>query len=113
MPRRNSALHVDEIAGRCAGRVLVERTDRLPEATPGHWPLAPIARAALDFARRSSEQDAVRATIADVVQRGQATPAQLFHELDRRSGRGTALPRAVLDEIGDGVRSVAEARARR
>jgi hypothetical protein len=95
-----------------AGRVLAERTDRLPDPVPGRWPIAPIARAALDFARRSSERNEVRATIAEVVQRGRCTPADLNGELAAGSGRGSALPREVLREVSDGVRSVAEAAAR-
>lgn len=95
-----------------AGLVLVERTERLPEPEPGRWPLAPIARAALDFARRSRDRDVVRATLAEVVQRGRCTVAQLHAELDAGSGRGSALPRTVLAEVGAGVRSVAEAKAR-
>jgi hypothetical protein len=47
------------------------------------------------------------------VQRGQCTPAELSAELVAGSGRGSALPREVLREISDGVRSVAEADARR
>ncbi len=95
-----------------AGRVLVERTERLPIPAPGRWPLASVARAALDFARRSSDRDEVRATITEVVQRGRCSPADLCAELEVGSSRGSALSRAVLREIADGVRSVAEADAR-
>ncbi len=95
-----------------AGRVLVERTGRLPAATPGRWPLAPVCRAALDFARRSRDRAEVRSTLAEVVQRGRCTPAELNAELALGSGRGSALPREVLREVSDGVRSVAEADAR-
>lgn len=95
-----------------AGRVLVERTDRLPVPVAGRWPLAPVARAALDFARRSSDRNEVRAAIAEVVQRGRCTAAELGVELAAGCGRGSALPREVLPEVGDGVRSVAEAMAR-
>jgi hypothetical protein len=95
-----------------AGRVLVERTHRLPPATYGRWPLAPICRAALDFARRSRDRTEVRSTLAEVVQRRRCTPAELNVELASGSGRGSALPREVLREISAGVRSVAEADAR-
>ncbi|WP_246632089.1 hypothetical protein [Pseudonocardia nigra] len=95
-----------------SGRVLAERTDRLPVPEPGRWPLAPIARAVLDFARRIRERDQVRSAIAEVVQRNRCTPAQLHAEVEAGSGRGTKLPREVLTEISDGVRSVAEANAR-
>jgi hypothetical protein len=95
-----------------SGLALVERTDRLPPAVPGRWPLAPIARAALDAARRLAVRDEVRALVAEVVQRGRCSPAELNAELADGSGRGTRLPREVLVEISDGVRSVAEADAR-
>jgi len=95
-----------------AGLVLVERTERLPAPGPGRWPLAPLVRAALDFARRSTDRDVVRAVVAEVVQRGLGTPAELAAELRAGSSRGSALVRAVLSEIGAGVRSVAEANAR-
>jgi hypothetical protein len=116
MPSPSGPIHVLVPAARRrvgAGRVLVERTDRLPEPTHDRWPLAPIERAALDFARRSRDRNAVRATIAETVQRGRCTPADLCRELEEGSGRGSALPREVLAEIGDGVRSVAEADARK
>lgn len=95
-----------------AGRVLAERTNRLPVPGAGRWPLAPLARATLDFARRSTDRTEVRATIAEVVQRGRCTVAELAAELEAGCGRGSALPREVLREVGDGVRSVAEAKAR-
>jgi hypothetical protein len=94
------------------GLALVERTDRLPEPAPGRWPLAPLPRAVLDYVRRIRDRDLVRSALAEVVQRGRATPAQLVRELDDGAQRGTRLPREVLREVGDGVRSVAEARAR-
>jgi hypothetical protein len=47
-----------------------------------------------------------------VVQRSRCTPADLREELEAGSGRGSALPRDVLREVADGVRSAAEADAR-
>lgn len=96
-----------------SGLALVERTERLPSAAPGRWPLAPIARAALDAARRLPARDEIRALLAEVVQRGRCSPAELNAELADGSGRGARLPREVLVEIRDGVRSVAEANARK
>lgn len=116
MPSPSGLVHVLVPADRRrvgAGRVLVERTDRLPVPAPGRWPLAPVDRAALDFCRRSKDRDAVRATLAEVVQRGACTPTALNQELRLGSARGSALPREVLMEISDGVRSAAEARARK
>jgi len=56
--------------------------------------------------------DAVRSLLADAVQQRRCTPAELRGEIDCGSRRGSALPRMVLTEITDGVRSVAEADAR-
>jgi len=94
------------------GLALVERTGRLPEPEPGRWPLAPLSRAVLDHVRRIGNRDLVRSAVAEVVQRGRATPAQLVRELDGGAQRGARLPREVLREVGDGIRSVAEAQAR-
>lgn len=115
MPRPSGPVHVLVPAGRRragSGRVLAERTARLPAPAPGRWPLAPVARATLDFTRRCADRSQVRATIAEVVQRNRCTPAQLGAELEAGCGRGSAVTRAVLDEISDGVRSAAEAVAR-
>ncbi|MHA6629365.1 hypothetical protein ACU61A_28345 [Pseudonocardia sichuanensis] len=94
------------------GLALVERTDHLPEPVPGRWPLAPLPRAVLDHVRRISDRDRIRSALAEVVQRGRATPAQLLHELEAGGQRGSRLPRDVLREVGAGIRSVAEAHAR-
>jgi hypothetical protein len=115
MPSPSGPVHVlipGERRRSGSGLALVERTDRLPPRVPGRWPLAPIPRAALDAARRLAARDEVRALIAEVVQRGRCSPAELNAELADGSGRGTRLPREVLVEISDGVRSVAEADAR-
>jgi hypothetical protein len=115
MPPPTGLIHVLVPAGRRrvgAGKLLVERTDRLPVAAPGQWPLPPIERAALDLARRTRDRDVVRAVLAEVVQRGRTTPARLVAELEAGSDRGTALPREVLTAVSDGIRSVAEAEAR-
>ncbi|WP_157494854.1 hypothetical protein [Kutzneria sp. 744] len=76
-------------------------------------PLASPARALIDAARRDGRLDVVRAMLADGVQRGICTVNDLAHELAHRRLRGSALPRIVLEEVGDGVRSAAEAWARR
>jgi hypothetical protein len=94
------------------GLAIVERTDRLPEPEPGRWPLAPLPRAVLDYVRRIGDRDLVRSALAEVVQRGRATPADLIQKLDDGAQRGARLPRDVLREVSDGIRSVAEARAR-
>ncbi|MFI9382734.1 hypothetical protein [Kutzneria sp. NPDC052558] len=94
--------------------MLVERTKRpwLTTTVDG-VPLASPARALIDAARRDGRLDIVRAMLADGVQRGICTVGDLTRELVHPRLRGTALPRIVLTEVGDGVRSTAEAWARR
>jgi hypothetical protein len=93
--------------------VVVERTERLPRPVDvGGLPFAPLDRAVLDTVRRLDRRDAVRAVLAEVVQKGRTTVARLRAELAAGSQRGSALPRQVLDELDAGVRSVAEAWAR-
>jgi hypothetical protein len=114
-PTPNGPVHVLVPADRRRtghGLVLVERTERLPPAEAGRWPFAPLSRATLDFVRRCRDRDQVRSAIAEAVQRRLCTPVALMSELNAGSSRGSALPRAVLWEVGDGIRSVAEAKAR-
>lgn len=89
--------------------VLVERTTRLPipqvrEGTP----LAPVHRAVLDAARRMHDFDAIRALLAEAIQRRRCTPRSLARELERGCQRGTALPRRAIIELLGGAQSVAE-----
>lgn len=96
-----------------AGFALVERTRRLPAHRwrAGH-PCAPPARAVIDACRRICKLDQVRAIVAEAVQRQFCGLAELLRECADAQIRGTKLPRFVLQEIADGVRSVAEAKAR-
>lgn len=97
-----------------SGFVVVERTHRLPPPVLHEGvPLAPAERAVLDAARRMRRLDPIRALIAESVQRGHCMPQDLCVELDAGSSRGAALPRLALREVSSGVRSVAEADARR
>jgi hypothetical protein len=115
MPRPSGPVHllVPEDCRRAGGgRVLAERTARMPEPEPGRWPITPVGRAALDHVRRLDDRDLVRAVLAEVVQRGRCTPAALAAELAAGCSRGSAVPRLVLQEVSAGVRSVAEADAR-
>lgn len=92
----------------------VERTINLPRPLiRSGFPIAPVARATIDTCRRMTSTDEGRALIAEVVQRGLAEPNALRYELEHGSNRGSALPRRILAEIDDGVRSVAEAWAHR
>lgn len=97
-----------------AGFVLVERTIRLPEhRNVRGFACAPIARAAIDASRRLTDPSQGRALLAEVVQRRMCTPSELAVELREAQIRGTALPRLVLREVRGGVRSIAEADAKR
>ena len=94
--------------------VVVERTTRMPKPQiRDDVPLAPAARACLDAARRLHSAAEITELIADTVQRGLCTPAQLAIELREGSQRGSAAPRRILAEISDGVRSTAERDAKR
>ena len=95
------------------GFVILERTRRMPDPRDVvGLPCAPVARAAIDAARRVTDVGQVRALLSEVVQRGMCTVAALGVELRDAQIRGTALPRRVLREVSDGVRSAAEAEAR-
>lgn len=112
----SGAVHVLVDANRrvqSTGFVLVERTTRFPEPEErGGVECAPLPRALLDAARRSSTVDEARALIAEVVQRGGVTVADLVRELDAGSPRGASRVRRVLHEVAANVHSVAEIQAR-
>lgn len=94
--------------------VFFERTNTLPVAQlRSRFPVAPLARATIDTCRRARTAEHVRALLTESVHHGRITPAALRAELSRATSRGTALPRRVLAEIDDGVRSVAQGWARR
>lgn len=90
--------------------LLVERTNRpwRGQLVDG-FPIVSAARALIDAARRMERLDVIRAMISDAVQRRIVSPKQLAEELRHIRLGGTHLPRRVLDEIKEGVRSVAEA----
>lgn len=95
------------------GLMLVERTNRPWTGTLiDGFPVVTLARALIDAARRESGLDVVRAFIADAVQRQLCSPEALAEELMNLRLGGTSLPRRVLDEVSDGVRSAAEAWSR-
>ncbi len=99
---------------RSVGYVHVERTGRLPApVVRGGVPLTPVPRACMDAVRRIRRPGDVTELLSDAVQRGLCTVPQLAYELESGSRRGTAVPRAVLRDLADGVRSAAEAQAKR
>jgi hypothetical protein len=94
-----------------AGFVRVHRTRRMPERlyVTGKIRFAKPPRAVADAARSLTRFDDVRHVVCDAVQRRACTVAELTEELDAGPAVGAALFREALAEIGDGVRSVAEA----
>lgn len=93
--------------------VITERTRRLPSHG---WvqgiPCAPVARAVIDATRRLTAFDTVRAIVAEGVQRDLCQLTELAAEVAAAPRRGSRLPRLAVREVMDGVRSVAEAKAR-
>jgi hypothetical protein len=104
-PRRQSRL-VDG--------VFFDRTNVLPVAQlRARFPVAPLPRATIDTCRRAPSADHVRALLTSVIREARISPAVLREELTRASSRGTALPRRILAELDDGVRSLAQGWAKR
>jgi hypothetical protein len=96
------------------GFVRVHRTRRMPERmfVTGQIRFTKPARAVADAARALARFDDVRHVVCDAVQRKACTVAELAEELQAGPAKGSTLFREALAEIGDGVRSVAEADAR-
>ena len=98
---------------RSVGYLHVERTNRLPRATiRGGIPLAPVARACIDAARRLDQPGEVTEILAEAVQQGHCTVRALLQELDDTTRRGTAIPRDVMGDVAAGIRSAAERQAK-
>ena len=99
---------------RSFGFTTVERTRRLPPSVVRQGiPYAPTARAVVDLCRHHPSVTDVRALVASVVQQGRCTVTELGTELVGAPRQRTASARLALAEVSDGVRSIAEARARR
>lgn len=95
------------------GFVAVRRTKDMPRfAHVNGVPTASVARAVIDGSRELPDLGAVRALVAESVQRRKTTIVQLRYELDHGAMAGSALVRAALREVRAGVRSAAEAAAR-
>jgi hypothetical protein len=93
------------------GFVRVQRTWRMPEEiwATGQIRFVKVPRAVADAARGLDRFDDVRAVVCESVQRRSCSVAELMAELDAGPSAGSALLRRALAEVGDGVRSVAEA----
>ena len=93
---------------------VIERTRRLPTAVlRSGLPFAPPGRATVDAGRRISAPAEVTELMADAVQRGLCTVRELAVEVDDAQRRGTAVPRRILRDVQDGVRSAAERDAKK
>lgn len=99
---------------RSSAGIQVERSRRMPTAVMRSGvPLAPVPRAVIDAVRRLRSARDIAELLADPVQHGLCTVAQLGIELAECGRRGSATPRRVLREVGAGVRSAAEVDAKR
>jgi hypothetical protein len=96
---------------RDAGFVRLHRTTRMPgriwQVGPVRYTLLP--RAVADAARDMASLRDVRALVADAVQRGRCPVPELAAELTKGQKSGSALFRAALADVVEGIRSVAEA----
>jgi hypothetical protein len=100
----------DAMKVQSTGFVRTHRTTRMPADS---WlrdgiKWAPVARAVADAARGPLELRDVKALVADAVQRQCCTVSQLAQELSAGPNRGSAPLRTALEEVADGVASVAE-----
>ena len=96
---------------RSAGFVRVQRTGRMPGRVwlTGGLRYAPVARSVADTACGLTDQRAIRAMVADAVQRSRCPLRELVAELASGPKRGSGGFRVALAEVAEGVRSVAEA----
>jgi hypothetical protein len=97
------------------GFVRLHRTARVPTqfVTTGPLRMVMAARAVADTARLLADVRDTRAVVADAVQQGRCTVAELAAELRQAPIRGSAMFRSVLGEVADGIRSTAEADLRK
>lgn len=92
-----------------SGYILIERTARMPDPVERDGiEVAPLERAVIETVRGLDRRDLVLAVLAQGVQQRRTTPARLGAELAAGSQRGTALPREILTEVAEGIRSAAE-----
>jgi hypothetical protein len=92
------------------GFVRIQRSTRMPSevCTDGELRFVLPARAVADAARSLTSLRDVRALVAQAVQQQRCSIAMLALELEQGPKNGSALLRAALIEVQDGIRSVAE-----
>jgi hypothetical protein len=93
-----------------AAFVRVRRTSRMPPdvCTSGEIRFAMPARAVADAARSLTRAPDVRALVAQAIQQQRCSIVMLALELEQGPAKGSALLRAALAEVRDGIRSVPE-----
>lgn len=96
------------------GLARIVQTSRLDPAEHrcGGVTVVSVARAVADEARRMPSLRAVRAMVAEAVQRNLATVPHLVAELEQGRRNGSALLRRAVDEVAAGTRSAPEAELR-
>src|SRR5207249_2116265 len=99
--RRVHVLLPMSVHRRSTGFVVVRRTIHppLPVWSTDDTPLAPAARAVVDTCLRLTDQRAVRAIVAEAVQRRRTTIEALLVELVAAPSAGSAVLRRVLKEV--------------
>ena len=99
-----------EVRCQSTGFVRVRRTTRMPAevCATGRIRFTGAARAAADAARAMTAFRDVRAVISETVQKRLCSIAMLKAELEQGPAKGSALLRAALAEVDDGIRSVTE-----
>jgi hypothetical protein len=93
------------------GFVQIQRTTRMPDDfyTTGPIRFASLARAVADAARGMNRFSEVQAVVCEAVQRGRCTLEELLQELNEGPTPGARWYRMALAELGEGIRSAAEA----
>src|SRR4051812_38817804 len=85
---------------RAGPEVFAEHPIRLPDPVLCQdFPIAPLARAAIDTARRLTSPELARTMLTEVIRRGRVSPARLRRELETAGTRGSARTHLVLDEV--------------
>lgn len=93
------------------GFVRVIRTRRMPDTYRSTEKIrfAELPRAVADASRGMSRLSDVRALVSEAIQKGSCKLAPLITELDDGPSAGSRWFRQALTEVGDGIRSAAEA----
>ena len=95
--------------------VQIQRTTRMPELLYTSGPLrftSPV-RAVADAARGMTNFSDVQALVCEAIQRGRCALDELVRELNQGPSAGTRWYRMALAEVGEGIRSAAEADLKR